>query len=116
MHRDTMNHSPDSPAPSRGRQQRAACAPPLTLLHMIRIARDRIDDGDLLHREVGDDLDFLLVHDQHFLYAHAIAEALAVLSLERKGHAGLDLDRMIERPDARDHRRIVLREPEPMAP
>src|SRR5262245_31040579 len=86
------------------------------LLHMLAITGDWIDDRDLLDREVRDDLDLLLVHDQHFLDAHAVAEALAVLGLERKCHAGLDLDRMIERPDARDHRRIVLREPQTMAP
>src|SRR5262245_4772656 len=68
-----------------------------SLFHMIRVARDRIDHGDLLDREVGDDLDLLLVHDQHFLDAHAVAEALAVLGLQRERHAGLDLDRMVER-------------------
>ena len=83
---------------------------------MIGITRDRIDYGDLLNREVGDDLDFLLVHDQHLFDAHAITEALAVLGLERKRHSGLDLDRMVERPDARDHRGVVLREPQTMAP
>jgi hypothetical protein len=45
-----------------------------------------------------------------------VTEALAVLRLERKRHSGLDLDWMIERPDARDHRRVVLREAEAMAP
>src|SRR5262249_49772141 len=85
-------------------------------LHVIGVAWDGIDNGDLLDREVGDDLDLLLVHDQHFFDAHAVAEALAVLGLERKRHSGLDLDRMVERPDARDHRRIVLREPQTMAP
>src|SRR5262245_52877833 len=85
-------------------------------LHMIPIAGQRIDDRDLLHREVRHDLDVVLVHDQHFLDAHAIAVALAVLRLERERHALLDLDRVVERPDARDHRRIVLRKPETMAP
>src|SRR5947209_7783718 len=86
------------------------------LLHMIAVARQRIDHGDLLDREIGDDLDLSLVHDQHLLDAHAIAETLAVLGLEREGHAFLDIDRMVERPDARDHRRIVLSETETMAP
>src|SRR5262252_10878337 len=84
--------------------------------HMVGVAGDRIDHGDLLDWEVRDDLDLLLVHDQHFLDAHAVPEALAVLGLERKGHSGLDLDRMVERPDARDHRRVVLREAEAVAP
>src|SRR5262245_17515357 len=85
-------------------------------LHMIAVARQRIDHGDLLDREVRHDLDRILVHDQHLLDAYAVAEALAVLGLERERHAFLDVDRMVERPDARDHRRIVLRETETMTP
>src|SRR5262245_24390359 len=73
-----------------------------TLFHMIRVTGDRIDHRDLPDREVGHDLDRILVHDQHLLDPHAVAEALAVLRLEREGHAFLDLDRMVERPDARD--------------
>src|SRR6266852_2262546 len=49
-------------------------------------------------------------------YTYAVAVALAVLRLEREGHAFLDLDRVIERPDAGDHRRVVLREPKAVAP
>src|SRR5258707_11825213 len=86
------------------------------LLHVIAISRDRIDDRDLLHREVGDDLDLVLVHDEHLLDAHPVAELLAVLGLEREGHALLDLDRMIERPDARDDGRVVLSKAEAVAP
>src|ERR1700681_201643 len=65
-----------------------------------------IDHGDLLDREIGDDLDAILVHDQHLLDAHAPLMRLAVLRLERKHHPFLDLDRMIERPDARDQPRV----------
>src|SRR5438132_12469973 len=83
---------------------------------LVALAWNRIDHGDLLDREVRDDLDLLLVHDQHLLDAHAVPEALAVLGLEREGHSGLDLDWMVERPDARDHRRVVLREAEAVAP
>src|SRR4029078_10963530 len=75
-------------------------AKPPTSLYLIPRARQRIDDCDLLHREVRHDLDIVLVHDQHFLDAHAIAVALAVLGLKREGHSLLDLDRVIERPDA----------------
>src|SRR5512143_441358 len=85
-------------------------------LHMIAIARQWIDHRDLLHREVRHDLDVVLLHDQHLLDAHAVAEALAVLGLEREGHAFLNIDRMVERPDARDHRRVVLREAKAMTP
>src|SRR6266566_3474604 len=88
----------------------------IRLLHVIAVARERIDDGDLLDREVGDDLDRILVHDQHFLDAHAVAEALAVLRLQRERHALLDFDRMIERPDARDDRLVVLGKPKPVTP
>src|SRR5262249_7350649 len=95
---------------------RAPRQPQGTLFDVIAVARQRIDDGGLLYREVGDGLDLVLVHDQHFLDTHAVAETFAVLGLERKGHAFLDLDRMVERPDARNHRRIVLRQPEAMAP
>src|SRR5229473_738883 len=47
---------------------------------------------------------------------HAPLELLAVLSLEREHHAFLDLDRVVERPDARDDRLVVLREAETVAP
>ena len=50
-----------------------------TSLYMVPIAGQRVDDCDLLHREVRNDLDVVLLHDQHFLDAHAISEALAVL-------------------------------------
>src|SRR3989442_15814818 len=95
---------------------RCARDTPEASFHVIAVARDRIDHGDLLDREVGDDLDLLLMHDQHLLDAHAVTEALAVLGLERERHSGLDLDRVVERPDARDHRRIVLREAEASMP
>src|SRR2546423_14959409 len=68
----------------------------------------RIDHGDLLDREIGDDLDAILVHDQHLLDAHAPLMRLAVLGLESKHHPFLDLDRTVEGPDARDHRRRLL--------
>src|SRR6266446_1320483 len=87
-----------------------ACAPS-TSFQVIAVARNRIDHGDLLDRKIGNDLDLLFVHDEHLLDAHAVAESLAVLGLKRKRHAGLDLDRVIERPDARDHRRAILRKP-----
>src|SRR6266404_1001190 len=86
------------------------------LFYVIAIAGKRVDDGDLLDREVGDDLNRILVHDQHFLDAHAVAEALAVLGLQREGHAFLDLDRMVERPDARNDRLVVLGKPQPVPP
>src|SRR5262249_24168431 len=89
---------------------------PTKSLHMVAVARQRIDDGDLLDREVGYDLDRILVHDQYLLDAHAVAEPLAVLRLERERHAFLDFDRMVERPDARDHRRIVLCQTKTMDP
>src|SRR5215831_314755 len=83
---------------------------------MIPVTGQRIDDSDLLDREVGDDLDRILVHNQHLLDAHAVAEALAVLRFQGERHAFLDLDRMIKRPDARNDRLIILRKPQPMAP
>src|SRR3954471_4332157 len=64
-------------------------------LHMIAIAGKRIHDSDLLHREIGDDLDRILVHDQHLLDADPVAEFLAVLGLQRECHAFLDLHRMV---------------------
>src|SRR5262249_25969128 len=84
--------------------------------HMVAVAGDRNDHGDLLDRKGRDYLDLFLVHDQHSLDAHAVTETLAMLGLEREGHSRLDLDRMVERPDARDHRRVVLRKPEAVAP
>src|SRR5262249_56000967 len=85
-------------------------------LPVTRIPRHRIDHGDLLDGKVRDDLDPVLVHDQHLLDAHAPLMRLAVLCLEREYHPLLDLDGVIERPDARDHWRIVLRQSEPVAP
>src|SRR5262249_48020306 len=84
--------------------------------HVVAVAGQRIDNRDLLDREIGNDLDPIRMHDQHLLDAHAPAEAVAVLGLEREHHAGLDLDRMVERPDAGDDRLIVLREPQSVAP
>src|SRR5215475_11339463 len=108
----------------RPQMQCGASAPPCsaglkactTSPDMVTVTRNRIDDRDLLHREVRDDFDTILVDDEHFLDAHAPAEHLAVLCFEREHHAGLDLDRVIERPDARNHRRVVLGEAETMAP
>src|SRR5262249_50947066 len=70
------------------------------------------DDGNLFHREVGDDLGAIRVDDQHLLDPHAELVPLAVLGLEREDHAGLDLEGMVQGPDPRDDRRIVLRDPE----
>src|SRR5262249_9741556 len=39
-----------------------------------------------------------------------------MLRLESEGHSFFDLDRMVERPDARNHRRIVLCKTKSMAP
>src|SRR5512138_2248064 len=65
-----------------------------------RIARHRVDHGNLLYGEAGDDLDTVAVHDQHFLDAHAPLELLAVLGFQGEHHALADLDWMVERPDA----------------
>src|SRR3989442_4354817 len=59
------------------------------------VTRHRIDHGDLLDREVGDDFDPVLVDDQHLLDPNTPLELLAVLGLEREHHAFLDLDRMV---------------------
>src|SRR5580693_8804170 len=85
-------------------------------LHMIAVARQWIDHSDLFDREVGHDLDVLLVYDQHFLDTHAVTVFLAVLCLQSKCHAFLDIDGMIEGPDAGDHWRIVLGETEAVSP
>ena len=45
---------------------------------------DRINNGDLLDREFGNDLDLIVMNDQHLLDTHAPLEPLAVLSLERE--------------------------------
>src|SRR5271166_842289 len=58
--------------------------------NVIAVARNGVHHRDLLHREIRDDLDFLFVHDQHLLDAHAVAEALAMLGLQGKRHSGLD--------------------------
>src|SRR5260221_9246721 len=80
------------------------------------VAGHRVHHGDLLDRETGDDLDLVLVNDQHLLDAHAPLELLAVLGLEREHHAFLDLDRVIERPDARNDGLVVLRKPKAVTP
>src|ERR1700691_2328468 len=60
------------------------------LFDVIAIARQRIDDGDLLDREIRHDLDAVLLDDQHLLDAHAVTDLPAVLLSERKGHAFFD--------------------------
>src|SRR4030095_3568064 len=57
------------------------------------------DDGDLIDRERRDQLVALVVHDQHLLEPNAEVVHLAMLRLEGEDHAGLDLDRVVERPD-----------------
>ena len=86
------------------------------LSDMIAIARQRIDDRDLLDREIGYDLDLVFLHDQHLLDTHPVAKPFAVLRFKRKRHAFLNFDRMVERPNTGDDRRIVLRKPKPVAP
>src|SRR5947209_20488995 len=73
-------------------------------------------DGDFFDWEVRNDLGAVGVDDQHLLDAHAELVALTVLRLQREDHPGPDLERMIERPDARDHGWIVLGEPQTVAP
>src|ERR1700704_547251 len=87
-----------------------SCRVPASPTGESGVARHRIDDGDLFDREAGDDLDPVLVNDQHLFDPHAPLELLAVLGLEREHHAFLDLDRVIERPDARNDRLVVLRD------
>src|SRR5919197_105459 len=65
---------------------------------------------DLFHRKVTDDLGPVRVDDQHLLDPYAPLVPLAVLGLQREDHAGPDLQRMVERPDARDHGLVVLGE------
>src|ERR1700686_5443723 len=81
--------------------------------HVIAVARERIDDGNLFDREIGDDFDRVLVHDQHFLNAPSVMEFFSMLGFERKRPPLFVVHRMIGRPDARDDRRIVLRWAEP---
>src|SRR5262249_48153084 len=50
---------------------------PRVLLHVVAVARNGVDHCDLLDREVGNDLRAFLMHDEHFLDAHAIAEFLS---------------------------------------
>src|SRR3989338_1237593 len=74
------------------------------------------DDRDLLDREAGDDLGPVLVHDQHLLDPDAPLVLLAVLRLEGEHHARPDLERVVERPDARDDRLVVLRQAQAVSP
>src|SRR5260370_42406546 len=73
-------------------------------------------DGDLFHREVRDNLDLVVVDDQHLLDPHAPLVLLAVLGLQREDHARPDLERAVERPDSRDYGQIVLCQTEPVPP
>src|SRR3990167_4193847 len=74
------------------------------------------DDRDLLDREAGDDLGLVLVHDEHLLDPDAPLVLLAVLRLQGEDHARADLERVVERPDARDDRLVVLRKAQAVAP
>src|SRR5437588_6006729 len=82
--------------------------PGSTSSHVIAVAGQWIDNRNLLHRKIGDDLDGIFVHDQHFLDPHTIVEFFSVLRFERESHSLFYFDRMIERPNARNDRRIVL--------
>src|ERR1700731_2678177 len=54
-----------------------------SLPHMIAIARQRIDHGDLLDREIGHDLDIVLVRYKDFFIHDAVAELFSGLGLQR---------------------------------
>src|SRR5207247_10460042 len=69
----------------------SACAGSRSTAGESGIARHRVDHGDSLDRKAGDDLDFVLVHDQHLFDPHAPLVFLAVLGLEGEHHAFLDL-------------------------
>ncbi len=56
----------------------------------------RVDNRDLLDREVGNDLDFIVVDNQHFLDPDTILVCLSVLGFQGEDHAFLDLDRVVE--------------------
>src|SRR5947199_9506980 len=74
------------------------------------------DDRDFFHREVTDDLRPIRVDNQHLLDPHPPLVSFAVLGLQREDHARPDLERVVERPDARDHRLVVLGEAEAVTP
>src|SRR6266849_4374977 len=101
--------APPSPLPVAGERSRQRCSPAELAAREGRIARHRIDDGNLLDREVGNDLDLVLVGDQHLFDAHAPLEFLAVLGLEHEHHAFLDLDRMVISGGASSLPRTCLR-------
>src|SRR2546426_1138551 len=63
-----------------------------------------------------DDLPPIPVGDQHLLDPHPPLVSFAVLGLQREDHARPDLERVVERPDARDHRLVVLGEAEAVTP
>jgi hypothetical protein len=62
-------------------------------LHVVAVAGQRIDHGDLLDREIGDDRSRSCTINISSM--HAVAEALAVLGLAARS-CPLDLDGMIE--------------------
>ena len=77
---------------------------------------NHLDWHDPVDGEMGDQLGLVRMNDDHFLDTNAPFQRLAMLGLERKDHAFLNLDRMIQGPDAGNHRRVVLGKAKTMAP
>ena len=71
---------------------------------------------NLFHRKVGNDLDVIVMDDQHFLNTNAVSMSFSMLGLQGKNHTCFDLNRVVQRPDTGDDRRIVLREAETVPP
>src|SRR5947199_8686097 len=75
-----------------------------------------IDDGDFLDRELRRDFRALLRHHHHLFASHSPLKRLAVLRFQSEAHSWLDFDGKVEGIDSRDNTRVVLSEPETVAP
>src|SRR5262245_12193761 len=93
--RDRRSELPGGYSATARRQDRRLGGPAVAAAqssHMVAIARNRVDHGDLFDWKIGHDLYLVVVNDQHLLDTDAIAEALAVLGFQRERHAWQDLD------------------------
>src|SRR5439155_17838285 len=72
--------------------------------------------GDLVNGKERGDLGPAYRHQEHLLQANAPLEHLAMLGLQGEAHALLNLDGIVERVDAADHRQVVLSQTQAVTP
>src|SRR5215831_10027096 len=75
-----------------------------------------VDNRDFLYGKLRRDFRSFFRHHHHLFEPHSPLERLAMLGFQSETHSWFDFDREIKRIDARDDRRVVLRQTKAVAP